>query len=317
MKIFFMFKKIKKNLVILIAGVVVFVLLYAFVVSTYFKEAEKRSLFIESQTADTVNCINVDGYIVSIDPNKGEMTIRMDFEPKGKYANEKGLLNIDLQVYVNNSSGKQEHSFEKDAIMNPIEITLNLYDGLVTDYPFDKHNADFQLYTYEKIKKEIKEGETMKEVTEESDINNFLSFSGSVTGYKINASLAPEGNDLLTVLNFEICRSDSVKFFSMFVVFLMWMLIILLLTLIYNVVVKGRKLEIGFLTFSASLLFAFPAFRNVMPMSPPIGSFPDYIAFFWAESMAAATLITFIMTWIKRKPQDKVPDPPDNIQNVG
>jgi hypothetical protein len=49
------------------------------------------------------------------------------------------------------------------------------------------------------------------------------------------------------------------------------------------------------------MLFAFPAFRNMMPLSPPIGAFPDYIAFFWAEGMAALTLVLLILTWFSRK----------------
>ena len=39
----------------------------------------------------------------------------------------------------------------------------------------------------------------------------------------------------------------------------------------------------------------------MMPLSPPIGAFPDYLAFFWAEGMAAVTLVILISTWFKRK----------------
>ncbi len=49
-------------------------------------------------------------------------------------------------------TGKQEHNFKKGKIINPIDVTLNLYDGLITDYPFDKHKADMIIETTSKQK---------------------------------------------------------------------------------------------------------------------------------------------------------------------
>jgi hypothetical protein len=70
---------------------------------------------------------------------------------------------------------------------------------------------------------------------------------------------------------------------------------------LYSVVLKGRKIEIAMFTFSSAMLFAFPAFRNMMPFAPPIGAFPDYVVFFLAEAVAALTLAGLILTWIIRK----------------
>ena len=58
---------------------------------------------------------------------------------------------------------------------------------------------------------------------------------------------------------------------------------------------------VSLFTFTTSMLFAFPAFRNMMPLAPPIGAFPDYIAFFWAEGIAAITLVVLISSWFFRK----------------
>ncbi|HEX8747720.1 MAG TPA: DUF4436 family protein, partial [Pyrinomonadaceae bacterium] len=51
-----------------------------------------------------------------------------------------------LKLYVNSATGKQEHDFPKDKRMNPLDVTISMYDGLVTDYPFDKHSAFLELY---------------------------------------------------------------------------------------------------------------------------------------------------------------------------
>ena len=53
-------------------------------------------------------------------------------------------------------------------------------------------------------------------------------------------------------------------------------------------------------SFLGALLFAFPAVRNAVPGSPPIGSFNDYLAFFWAEGLVAASLIAILFTWALR-----------------
>ena len=75
----------------------------------------------------------------------------------------------------------------------------------------------------------------------------------------------------------------------------------MLMALLFTILVYGRKIEIAMFTFSSAMIFAFPAFRNMMPLAPPIGAFPDYIAFFWAEAAAAITLIVLMLTWIVRK----------------
>jgi len=37
-------------------------------------------------------------------------------------------------------------------------------------------------------------------------------------------------------------------------------------------------------------LFAFPAVRNSQPGVPPVGTWGDFVSFFWAESMIALAL---------------------------
>ncbi len=132
-------------------------------------------------------------------------------------------------------------------------------------------------------------------------IDNTINFSGSVTGYKIDAELEKENPDNTTELYIDVERAGSIKFFAVLVMIIMWVLIIMLFLLIFDILVRGRKIEIAMFTFASAMLFAFPAFRNMMPLAPPIGAYPDYIAFFWAEGMAALTLVILISTWFSRK----------------
>jgi len=291
----------KKNRIFVLIGLVVFVIAFILVFKMFKNESEKRSVYLEDEQADTANYINITASIVTIDPNKGDMSVRLDFFPKGTLADDKEFLNEEIDLFVNSATGKQEYSFAKGRVMSPIDVTLNLYDGLITDYPLDKHKAELILITSKKVKSDKSPADSKDNSTESVDVDNGISFSGSVTGYKIKAELDPESGGPTTDLNIEIERAGSVMFFSFFVMGVMWMLIIMLCFMLYGILVNGRKVEIAMFAFAAALLFAFPAFRNMMPLAPPIGAFPDFVAFFWAEAFAAGTLIILIGTFLFRK----------------
>ena len=71
--------------------------------------------------------------------------------------------------------------------------------------------------------------------------------------------LDPESGGEYTYLNIDISRAASAKFFSFLVIGVMWVLMILLILLLYNILVIGRKIEIAMFTFASAMLFAFPA----------------------------------------------------------
>lgn len=289
----------KKNLIYIVIGMVLFAVAFIYSYNVYKYEGESRSVFVEKIQDGKTNYIEIMAYIVTIDPLKGELTVRMNFQPKGSIANENGVLNEEIDLYVNSLTGRQDYNFKKGKIINPIDVTLNLYDGLVTDYPFDSHKADLFVVTTSRngqVKNEFGETESV-----EVSIDNTINFSGSVTGYKIDAELEKENPDNTTELYIDVERAGSIKFFAILVMIIMWVLIVMLFLLIFDILVRGRKIEIAMFTFASAMLFAFPAFRNMMPLAPPIGAYPDYIAFFWAEGMAAITLVVLISTWFSRK----------------
>jgi hypothetical protein len=40
--------------------------------------------------------------------------------------------------------------------------------------------------------------------------------------------------------------------------------------------------------------------RNAQPGAPPIGTFSDFISFFWAEVFIALCLVILVFTWLLR-----------------
>jgi hypothetical protein len=329
-----MSEKLKaKDIIIAITVLVVLVIGMVVVLKFYRNEGEKRSAVVSDLGDKDPNHIEVDVKLVTIDPNKGDVTARLEFVPKGSFTTDEGqTLSQDLKLFVNNATGKQELDFQKGKRMNPMEVVINMYDGLVTDYPFDRHSAFLELYFLPAKKEAGKEkdksaetaaakpaeaaptptpeappaGEEKKQEAEkktealEEEIPIGVDFFGSIHGFKIDAVKAPESTNDYVGIDMTISRASTVKFFSFFVMVMMWGLTIAVVFLTLSVVTRGRKIEIGMFSFMAALLFAFAAVRNSQPGAPPIGTFSDFISFFWAEVIIALSLVVVVLTWLVR-----------------
>lgn len=330
-----MSEKIKvKEIVITIVVIILFAVGLVLVLKAYNSEGEKRSASVSNLGEKDPNHIEVDVTLVSIDPNKGDIVARLEFLPKGIYTKDEGVtLARDVKLFVNGATGKQETDFPKGKRMNPMEVVVQMYDGLVTDYPFDKHNAYLEMYFVpgkpekkepaaakpaeaapsptpkpeaadeEEPKKEegAKKTEAAADDEDEDDeIPIGVDFSGSISGFKIDAVKAKESQNDLVGIDMTISRAATTKFFSFFVMIMMWGLTISVLFLTSSVVLRGRKPELGMFSFTAALLFAFATVRNAQPGTPPIGTYSDFISFFWAEVIIALCLVVLVFTWLLR-----------------
>ncbi|HKS27465.1 MAG TPA: DUF4436 family protein [Pyrinomonadaceae bacterium] len=330
-----------KEIIVGVALLVVFAVAVLLVLRIYKQEGERRSAAISEEGEKDPNHIEVYVKLLAVDPTKGDVSARLEFAPQGSYDKEEsGVLVRPLKLYVNSATGKQEHEFPKDKRMNPVDVTVSLYDGLVTDYPFDKHNAFLELYFEEAPSKPAaasgadkaspsssaaspdatagaaptptpaatgqdasapaaaaKEGE---DAGGDEDVPIAVDFYGSIPGMKITAARTKESTDDYVGIDMTVSRSSTVVFFSLFISALMWGAAIGVLLLVLSVLLRGRKIEVGMFSFLSALLFAMVAVRNSQPGVPPIGTFSDFISFFWAEVILALCLMTILFTWLIR-----------------
>jgi hypothetical protein len=327
-----MSEKVKaKDIIVTLAVIIVFAIALVLVLNIYKSEGDKRSAAVSDLGDKDPNHIEVDVKLVSIDPNKGDIVARLEFLPKGQFTKDEGsTLSRDLKLFVNSANGKQELDFPKGKRMNPMEVVVNMFDGLVTDYPFDKHSAYLEMY-FEPGKEAAKEktaeakpaeptptptpeapaaGEEQKQEEgakkteaakpDEDEIPIGVDFEGSIPGFKIAAAKAKESTSDLVGIDMTISRAATTKFFSLFVMSMMWGLTLGVMFLTLSVVLRGRKVELAMFSFTAALLFAFAAVRNAQPGTPPIGTYSDFISFFWAEVIIALCLIILVFTWLLR-----------------
>jgi len=293
--------KSKKPLVIGLVLLLIFAGLYVFVLNAYKNESNNRAAELTADTAKAgENRIDVSGRIVTADPIKGDVVVRLEFTPHGSFASgEGGALARDLDLFVSSATGKNVHEFKKGKRMSPVEAVVEIYEGEPMDYQFDTHQAELSFF----FEPSAKGGEAGGSEA----IPVAVEMRGSVAGLRLDTEYAKENTPDHAVIDINIQRATTAVFFSVFIMIAMWALVIGVVSLVYRVFAGHRKIEISMFSFLGALLFAFPSLRNSQPGTPPIGTMSDFIAFFWAEVIIALSLLAVVLRWLIRGPGGDAP----------
>ncbi|HMG06479.1 MAG TPA: DUF4436 family protein [Chthoniobacterales bacterium] len=288
-------KTSKKAIVIGFVLLLVFGAAYALVLSVYKSEGENRAAGLSPNEKLGNDRIDASARIVTADPVKGDISVRLTFTPHGSLLSADGAtLSRDLALDINSGTGKHTYEFKKGKRMDPVEAIVEIYEGEPMDYPFDKHEAELSFYF---------EPAGASAATEANNaIPVAVELHGSVSGLKIEAEYAKENKDDHVVIDLTLARASTAVFFSVFIMAAMWALTLGVVFLVFRVLAGHRKIEISMFSFLGALLFAFPALRNSQPGTPPIGTYSDFLAFFCAEVLIALSLLAVVLTWLIRGP---------------
>lgn len=278
-----------------IIGLIIFCIMFTLVFRMYSREGHSKEIEYIKLSEDTVNYLELDLKVVAMDPIKGDLTLRVFFEPKGKYIDKNYLPTENIYFYANTSIGKQEYTFAEGMEINPMELSINTF-GMLTEYPFDIYEAPFFCMA------EILQSpsDTLFDADTTNNIPIGIKFQGSLHGYDFSAQVDNESTITYSGIDIEITRAGSTKFFSIFIMAAMWLLSGIVIFLVLSVVVRKRRIELGMFAFISAMLFALPALRNMQPLIPTIGTFSDYVSFFWAESFMAVCLFVIVLVWLRR-----------------
>ena len=283
-------KLFRKRLLIIIVIVALFIASFSSALYFYQNDRTQRSADQSFGDDAAANRIDVAVSLLGIDPIKGELNLRFDPTPVGKFEKD-GRLAEDLKFFTGIESGKAEVTLEKGRIPEVINGTTSLYGGRVSDYPFDAHDADFYLF----FTNPKDEAET---------IPIAVSFYGAVSGFNVDVDLIPqtefESTDDYMGLRVKVSRSPITKSFSIFLMIAMWLIGLVIFTMTMVVLWQPRPIEFGMYTLIAGMLFALPAVRNLQPGVPPLGSLTDFLSFFWAESLVAISMPILFFCWLTR-----------------
>lgn len=89
-------------------------------------------------------------------------------------------------------------------------------------------------------------------------------------------------------------RTLSARGMAVLMFFIMWALALAVAAAAWVILRKGSGLVWPAMGWMAATLFALVAFRNAAPGSPPIGCLLDLTAFFWAELIVVASLVSVV-----------------------
>jgi hypothetical protein len=289
--------------IILILCIAIIGTAYFSLLGVYQRERRKTVQHFASAREGGATGVKIMATIVSLDPVKGELLLRLQFEPQADLLDGDDVLVNAVTVYTNSMAGKAEATFKKGESMQPLDVTMAL-EGESSQYPWDRYAGTLWVCLA-----------SQKESAGAPPVWNAVHFTmdlkSGVPGFTIDAREAKQkdrGFALVTVA-FDVKRAPSSAGFAIFI-----MLLIGLLTLVdflagFTMVVGGRKIELTILGWLGAMLFAMLPLRNAMPGAPPIGCVADFMSFFWAEAITATTLIAVVVTWVLRRPPDAVQKP--------
>src|SRR6476469_4410486 len=231
--------KSKKPMIVGLVLLLIFAALYFFVLNAYRNEGNNRAAELTADTAKAgENRIDVSGRIVTADPVKGDIVVRLEFTPHGSLATPEGTLARDLDLYVSSATGKNLHEFKKGKRMNPVEAVVEIYEGEPMDYPFDSHSAELSFFFEPSASKGGEAGGA-------EAIPVAVEMRGSVAGLRLDTEYAKENTPDHAIIEISVQRATTAVFFSVFIMIAMWALVIGVISLVYRVFAGHRKIEIG------------------------------------------------------------------------
>jgi hypothetical protein len=237
------------------------------------------------------NLARINARIVSVDDAKQQITYRLTFGIPQSLVESTQLLKQPMFLATNSREGGKLLTYAAGELDQTTDVTLNL-DGHLRDYPFDTYRDDISFY--------FTQFGTSNANPQVIPTATYL--TGAVPGFSISLGKAVDrSNPQFSSFTVRVRRASSTLFFAIFVTVLLWALALTAVAISITLAYVRHDIGPGVLGFLAALLFAFPAIRSTLPGTPPIGSFNDYLGFFWAEAIVAVTVIALAVVFIARE----------------
>lgn len=271
-------------------------------------KSKDNALFLHEPKDASDDILEVFPTIVSVDPLKSEMAVRLEFTAEGGLVKEDGTLKAPLIINVNAYAGKAEFQFKAGETMGPVDFVAKL-EGSAFNYPNDDYTSGIEIIASSPV------FDPGVKVTKDTVPSSYEQVEISVEGYARAGGFTitkekPElafGKGTLEYENgqyhtsFKIVRSDLVILFARLIVGLQWLLALSASIVTVSVVIWKRKPELALFTWMTAMLFALPPMRNIMVGAPPIGIYVDFLGFLCCEGIVACSLASVVATWLIRK----------------
>lgn len=234
--------------------------------------------------------------LVSVDPVKGELEARLEFELKGIYKLAPTYPSQDLILNINSAEQQNSHMvFLAGQPVGISSIKFNITEGNPSNYPFDQHQARIAISLDPLFPNDKNHG-----TFDHHPVPLTFRLIPRIPGFKIDYKTVEGNSNIFVYIDINMTRSLPVKSFAVVVILILWVLALLAFFVAIKVAKSGRIPEFGMLGWMGSLLFSFPFVRNSQPGVPPIGTLSDFLSLFWTETLVVISLTIVGICWLKR-----------------
>ncbi|MFI6158120.1 DUF4436 family protein [Kitasatospora sp. NPDC051170] len=243
-------------------------------IGLYLNERNTREQTRELSIPSAPDWIELDVNAQDVDPTGQQLTLYITPVPHGRFAAAPDSTAFARPVEIT-LAGLPKATIRaaegESAAAQAVQIGMS--EGTKTDYPFDRYRAEAGF-------RASSGGEAVPVGLVLTDTDPFFVL-------RPQARAAATGS---VVLDARIIRSRSTFILSWFMIAAMWAIALAVLGAAEVLFRKREGLVWPSLGWMAASLFALIGMRNAAPGTPPIGSLIDYLAFFWAEGIIAASL---------------------------
>ncbi|MEV7026152.1 DUF4436 family protein [Kitasatospora sp. NPDC093558] len=266
-------------------------------IGLYLNERNTREQTRELVVPPAPDWIELDVTAQDVDPAAQQLSLYVTPIPHGKFAAgpDSQAFGRSVEITATGSPKTVIRAAEGDTA-TPQLVHAGMYGGTVTDYPFDRFHMEVG-FSATSGSAAVPVGVVFTDTDPFFVLRPQATTSGT-TAATTSGTTAGTSTGTVT-LDAKITRSRSTFILAWFMIAAMWALALAVLGAAEVLYRKREGLVWPSLGWMAASLFALIGMRNAAPGSPPIGSLMDYLAFFWAEGIIAASLACTVLSGIR------------------
>jgi Domain of unknown function (DUF4436) len=240
---------------------------------------------------DTIVQLRLDDFKTTANRLKVDVLV---YPPDSLYDNRFDVLNTDVAVRLYPTNDLGDLQFPKGKAPAQVETTIEAHG--------DPGNWPFDTYKTEKISADtfIGSGDDRKKIPARVEV------TGSLDGWDVDVNRVDETSDVNSrglddaQLVITMKRAKGPLVFDMFICVVLVALPTLALLVAIPMVMGKRKFVPPFGTWYAAMLFAIVPLRNILPGSPPPGSWIDQAIVQWVLIALVVAMTLYIISWVRQ-----------------
>ncbi|BBY22671.1 DUF4436 domain-containing protein [Mycobacterium stomatepiae] len=240
---------------------------------------------------DTIVQLRLDDFKTTANRLKVDVLV---YPPDSLYDKRFDVLNTDVAVRLYPTSDLGDLQFPKGKAPAQVETTIEAH-GDPANWPLDT-------YKTEKISSDalIGSGDERKKLPARVEV------TGSLDGWDVDISRVDETSNVNSrglddaQLVITLKRAKGPLVFDLFICVVLITLPTLALLVAIPMVMGRRKFVPPFGTWYAAMLFAIVPLRNILPGSPPPGSWIDQAIVQWVLIALVVAMSLYILAWVRQ-----------------